>query len=98
MTQLLESAQCRTTDQRARHLAAMERVLDRLETPAPWFSGFHIGHIAVAGCFNFFDFRRGRDLETSEFGRVMPDFYQGWPNLTHWLTEVRKRSSFVATD
>lgn len=85
-------------DQRARYLAAMERVLDRLETLAPSFSGFHIGHISVAGCFNFFDFRRGRDLETNEFSSVMPDFYKCRPNLTHWLTEVRKRPSFMPTD
>ena len=37
------------------------------------------------------------DLETNEFGSVMPDFYEGRPNLTHWLTEVRKRPSFVPT-
>jgi len=85
-------------EQRARYLAAIERVLDRLETLAPSFSGFHIGHIAVAGCFSFFDFRRARDLETNEFGSVMPDFYEGRPNLKRWLTEVRKRPSFVPTD
>jgi glutathione S-transferase len=82
-------------EQRARYLAAIQRVLDRLETLAPSFSGFHIGHIAVAGCFRFFDFRRSRDLETNEFGSVMPDFYEGHPNLTGWLTEVRKRPSFL---
>ncbi len=86
-------------EQRARFLATINRTLDRLEVLAPlWRRDFHIGHIAVAGCYCFYDFRRGRDLETNEFGSVMPDFYEGRPNLTQWLGEVRARPSFAPTD
>lgn len=85
-------------EQRERFLATIHRVLDRLEELAPtWGADFHIGHIAVAGCYCFYDFRRGRDLETNEFGSVMPDFYEGRPNLSAWLAEVRQRPSFAAT-
>ncbi len=78
-----------------RYRATIGRVIARLEALAPPWDDFHIGHISVAGCFLFFDFRRGRDLATNEFGSVMPDFYSDRPHLTAWLAEVRKRPSFA---
>ncbi len=85
-------------EQRERYLAAIHRVIDHLEALAPSWHDFHIGHIAVAGCFNFFDYRRGRDLATNEFGSVMPDFSDGRSNLMRWLADVRQRPSFAPTD
>jgi len=71
-----------------RYQRAVTRSLDRLNEEAKRFSGFHIGHVSVAGALMWFDY-----LKAAGRGDQLP-WRPNRPVLAAWYEETIKRRSF----
>ncbi|MDA0368771.1 MAG: glutathione S-transferase family protein [Proteobacteria bacterium] len=72
-----------------RYQHAVDRCLDRLESEAQSFTGFHIGHISIAGALLWFDWQRHNRGNHA-------DWRPGRKMLDSWLGALVERPSYQA--
>ncbi len=90
-------AAARRTDEVERHWLKIVRALDRMEDEAGDYTGFHIGHICIAGGLSRLDYR------VPEFGRLLNgidpafEWRTARPTLAAWYDKLLERPAMRFT-